>query len=358
MVSLGSSNSILNKLCLLVIGFSLLQGLFGCSSMPGTSETSILAGTSETSILESYQSTESYGSLAVEGSRDIAGSEETKQFIRRIESYARERGINVIGANLHSDMDSKIVIRKADKHHLAVLYRGDKELDRLTLLASNQIAALNRFKSSQTDPLGYPLTETNARLVIDEMLLMWHPPDSNSAKRSPVPDYSLKPRFHNVTMAGIFGKQHSKRNLGNQKWFELNSLTPTITWEDFPREWDVLPPLKRKDFKNVRYQFQFYGWGSEPIVEADNLIEPMYQIEEKLKHCAPYKWTVRALFELNGVPRQTEWAGAYTLAAWAQDMPWHYRRNLARSWKVRASPGAYRFAVITPKNPFAEKCVL
>ena len=338
MASLKSSNFKLNKLCLLVIGFSLLQGLFGCSSMPG-----LVPGTSETSILESYQSAENYGSLAVEGSRDIAGSEETKQFIRRIESYARERGINVIGANLLSDIDSKIVIRKAEKRHLAVLYRGDKELDRLMLLDSNEKAALSTYKSLSRnksgliDPLGHPLTETNARLVIDEMLLMWHPPDSNSAKRSPVPDYSLKPEFYNVTMAGIFRKYETP-NLGMQKWFELNSLTPTITWEDFPREWDVLPPLKRKDFKNVRYQFRFYGRCDQCAIEADNLIKPMYQIEEKLKHCEPYKWTVRALFELNGVPRQTEWAGAYTLAAWAMDMPWHYRRNLARSWKVRASP--------------------
>jgi hypothetical protein len=76
-------------------------------------------------------------------------------------------------------------------------------------------------------------------------------------------------------------------------------------------------------------------------------------IQEPLEVCERYIWTVRAVFELDGVPRQTEWAGFYA----KHSRPWYVRRNLKRFGAVRINPSDYHFAVRAPKSPFAEACV-
>jgi hypothetical protein len=303
--------------------FTIVLGLFGCSSAPSKVKFS---------VLERYQSVESYGLLSVEMDKATESSASATQFIDWTKNYARGRGIKLATVNQLSKTDSKIIISMNSKNNYsAALFKDDNQLDQL------------EFNS---------LSQKNAQLIIDEMLLLWHPPATGREPRVPVPEFALQPTFYEVS-TDIFFKS----------WYVSDSFTPTFTWEAFPREWDIPPGLSREDFKNVRYHFRLglahwkvrtgfsaeANFGEEPIV----LSQPQYTVEQRLRACRQYMWTVLAVFELNGVPRQTEWAGAFP----SYFKPWDTRRKSRLFLGYRQDPSVFFFAIRTPKSPFAVECV-
>ncbi len=312
----------------------------GCSSAPTKVELPVLA---------SYQSVESYGSVALEAEGTLSGSANVKEFLAAAQDYALARGIEVKGSGTEPPADSRIVVSSGyDGAYLASLYRSAVQIDELRLAG---------------------LSEVEAQKAIDEMLLLWHPPDLGRKPRGPVPEFALLPTSYAVKKDSFFALMKDDvehMNIGHQSWHQFQSRTPTFSWEDFPREWDVASGMSRDDFRNVRYEFRIYpaqptGMGyrapASAKEEASGLSEPHYTLKENLDFCREYLWTVRAVFELNGVPRQTEWAGAFSLYKSMQDKPWFIRRNLRRTLAARFDPSSYFFTVRSPKNPFAEACV-
>ncbi len=310
----------------------------GCSSAPSKIELPVLA---------SYQSVESYGFVALEAEATLSGSTDVREFLAAAQDYALARGIEVKGAE--PSADSRIVVSADDDGaYLAGLYRSGVQIDELRLAG---------------------LSEADAQRAIDEMLLLWHPPDLGRKPRGPVPEFALRPTSYAVKKDSFFALMKDNvehMNIGHQSWHQLASRTPSFSWEAFPREWDVVPGMSRDDFRNVRYEFRIYpahlkGIGyrvrASALEEASGLTEPHYTLQEKLDFCRQYMWTVRAVFELNGVPRQTEWAGAFNLYQSMQEKPWFSRRNLRRTLAARFDPSSYFFTVRSPKNPFAEACV-
>lgn len=128
---------------------------------------------------------------------------------------------------------------------------------------------------------------------------------------------------------------------------EVDSLHPTLQWEDFPRDFDhVGANGKLHDITNVRYELRVMT--TKPIKQVYNvrdIPQTYYKIESGLNFCNKYLWTVRARFKLDGHDRVTEWAGAYTLHGgyWK---PWNMRRGLYSD----NSPERFFYEIITPCN--------
>ena len=325
-------------LILLMIAMSL--GLPGCTSLPSKDELA---------VLQRYQSIDSYGAVSIKADISNKHSMTLAQLVLWSKKYAGERGATLINSGELTEKDSQIIISTSNKKgFVAQLYRGGQQLDQLEF--------------SRTD-------EENAQLIIDEMLLLWHPPATYIEQRSPVPRFALEPIFYKVSKEDFIAMMTSNVehiNMGHQKWYQLTSLTPIFSWEAFPRQWDIPAGMSANDFKEVRYQFRL---GLAPSLNTDYLAkqnayektlelkEPKYIVQQKLPFCRQLMWTVRALFNLNGVPRQTEWSGAYSLYPSLPERPWIIRRGISRFLAARIKQSAYYFALRTPPNPFADGCV-
>lgn len=107
---------------------------------------------------------------------------------------------------------------------------------------------------------------------------------------------------------------------GGMHFVDVDSLTPTLSWETFPRPFD----MSVGDFANITYDVRIYmgnvlnnSLAVEPstlLQHVTDLVEPHYSLVTPLQPCSRYFWTVRARFTLNGTRRVTEWAGAYYTA--------------------------------------------
>ncbi|MYM64073.1 hypothetical protein [Pseudomaricurvus sp. HS19] len=325
--------------------------LEGCSSAPAMVEKP---------VLERYRSSENYGALGLQAEGAAAREEGVDEFLSWAGDYAESRGINVKKPAELSQPDSLISVAVSEDSSLrATLYRHNRLVDELVIRGAR---------------------ESNAVLMIDEMLLLWHPPVTHRKSESHVPAYVLKPEFYEVGRDGfvkLVATNNANMNMGHQAWFQLESWLPTFTWEQFPRDWDLSSGLHASDFQQVRYEFRLAtarelatnfnifdrqlsaGFSfdfADFSVEAE-VAEPVYTLTEKLPLCRQLMWTVRALFELNGSPRQTEWAGAYHMYPSMPEKPWYFRRKLSSGLAMYSAPGRYFYTVLSPRNPFAEECV-
>ena len=94
---------------------------------------------------------------------------------------------------------------------------------------------------------------------------------------------------------------------------EVDSLRPTLRWESFPRSQDLREDKEGMLYliKNVIYDLKIWSAeGDYPyaiICSKQGLREPYYRLEEPLKPCSKYFWTIRARFEIDGKLRVTEW---------------------------------------------------
>jgi hypothetical protein len=221
-----------------------------------------------------------------------------------------------------------------------------------------------------------PLTEaiqrglqTLAEDIVDENFLLFYPNEpkqiitqqvdetSDEAEESsdiqymedtPVPHYVLSPIYPKLDHC-FFCKL---RVIGNLEFVEVDSVQPTLQWESFPREHDLLDADGRTHkISDVRYELRIFDVGlpakssivvipAQLIYEARDIAEPYHKIENVLDACKNYFWTVRARFKLDGRLRVIEWAGAFNVGGW-NEKPWNLRRGLTQ----------YKFSGISLDGP-------
>ena len=354
---------------------ALLFILCGCGTTgtPGTITTEL-----DLPIIRHYQANTPFDSVALEVQ---VADPQMDEFTSELREYAVSKNLKLVPPELSTIDTITLVVSSNDD---APGSNSGLELVRSYLPESGWLfgdarpvptyRAELKFQDKMRNKVYFSsLQPPIAQLLIDELLLMWHPPlvdkSGKSNIRGPVPEYALKPTFYEITTRGYFGSIPPKANMGHQAWHELKSTRPTFTWEAFPRELDYSRDIDRANIKRVSYDFRLYPAARgqhfgvfTPIadknfmVARDGLAKPSFTVEQELTHCTPYMWTVRANFELDGVPRHTEWAGAFNMSSWAPFRPWYWRRDVSRPLALEPYPGVMFFTVLTPKSPFAEKC--
>lgn len=283
---------------------------------------------SDESVLERYRSVQGYGSVEfVRGDTEIPES-----VVQSLKDYARSVGIRVVDSD-RDRADTLIVISRSssDGSVSATRYRESRIIDMLERV---------------------PATANSAKLIVDELLLLWHPPNSNSKRIRGSVDYILKPTFYEPRVANPFSGPLGVAYCNAQRLHKLDTVTPTFSWESFPRAGDLTSGLEHEHYENVFYEFRLHGrYQAANEFLVTGLVEPMYTIDEPLNFCQIYSWSVRAVFTLDDVPRHTEWAGFY----YKFSKPWYARRNLKKKW---ADPNRYAcpYLFLTPKSPFDDSC--
>lgn len=183
--------------------------------------------------------------------------------------------------------------------------------------------------------------------IVDELLLIYNtvPAESENnemSDRGPVPRSVLAPIKPPPPEMGIkwghvfaFHKTRGgAQGFGGMQFRDVDTLTPTLAWESFPRPFDQAGD-GTQTFGDVMYDLRIYdgalsGLGTisplHKVHETSGITENHYQLTEPLQPCGWYFWTVRARYRLNGVMRATEWGGAYhTLGGTI--LPSHARRH-------------------------------
>jgi hypothetical protein len=341
-------------------GIALLVFLGGC-------------GTAHLSIIGPYYSNVSADAIALE----IETTDpQIDQFVSELLRYADAQNLDLVSAELATNANVSIVISNNDQ---TVGTNSGQELVRSFLPETDSLAGkanpvptyraeLKTREGIRNKVYFTSLKPSIAELLIDELLLLWHPPlvdkHGKSNVRAPVPEYALQPTFYEVSQS-FFGSDPAGTNYGWQAWYELESTRPTFTWEAFPRNPDFLQDIEWAGIKNVNYDFRLYrvqpdATGFMPVGDKSTMITrnglstPSFTPEQDLEHCRRYMWTVRANFELDGAPRHTEWAGAYNISTPIR--PWYWRRDVSRPLAMEPYPGMMFFTVVTPKSPFAGEC--
>jgi hypothetical protein len=129
--------------------------------------------------------------------------------------------------------------------------------------------------------------------------------------------------------------------MGSLGFVEVDSVQPTLRWERFPRDHDLIGNRGQQlEITDVRYDIRVFDTASAPrgpwlvpaqqVYAARQISEPLHKIEGVLSACSDYFWTVRARFKLDGRVRVTEWAGAFSIAQDVNDTPWDLRRGIRR----------------------------
>lgn len=111
-------------------------------------------------------------------------------------------------------------------------------------------------------------------------------------------------------------------------YVDVDTLQPTLKWEQFPREYDRIDADgKSHDITHISYELRIITpGGSDPAYFVSDIHEPFYKIENELKPCSHYLWSVRARFKRDGRTRITEWAAAYNAPGF-NSKPWNLRRG-------------------------------
>jgi hypothetical protein len=113
------------------------------------------------------------------------------------------------------------------------------------------------------------------------------------------------------------GQLTGDRIIGDSfEWTLVDSLQPTLKWQGFPRESDILvAPDDMKRVKNVRYDLviarEHNLAAGEIVYRRSGLAAPSHSIETPLAPNAHYFWNVRARFDLDGRERVTEWSSTH-----------------------------------------------
>ena len=96
-------------------------------------------------------------------------------------------------------------------------------------------------------------------------------------------------------------------------WTNVDSLQPTLRWEEFPRPADSKTGADelRKRLRNVTYDLRIWRGDSlrplDLVYERTGLAVPEHKLAMPLTAASEYFWTIRARFEIDGNPRVLEW---------------------------------------------------
>jgi hypothetical protein len=127
--------------------------------------------------------------------------------LRSVEDYARSRGIHLVTDGEPHSANTRIELSAgSDGVSLeATRYQGERQIDQL------------RSVTGDVD---------GAQLIVDELLLLWHPRNSNATRRGGVMDYALRPTSYEVRRRNFM---RNETGLWSQRWHRLSSRTPTFT---------------------------------------------------------------------------------------------------------------------------------
>lgn len=132
---------------------------------------------------------------------------------------------------------------------------------------------------------------------------------------------------------------------------EINEVKPQLAWESFPQPWDVSMSDQRMP-GNVSYEIEIYSTKfkkqkfmvipqyeiKQLVYHRDNIKQPQHKVEIELDPCTTYFWRVRAKFNMEGVPRITEWGGLYWMILKDNEFLDRYSDTASLYYVFRISP--------------------
>ena len=248
-----------------------------------------------------------------------------------LEIEARARLISSQTSEVLSDVNYKFF---SERHRLKEWIADDA-----ALLTEAIVSGLQRIAEDIVDEnflLFYP-NEPKEIISQQTEKTSDQPQEFHDLFGDPVPHYVLSPEYPVIDFCGLFCGPYAIATL---KFVEVDSIQPTLRWETFPRDYDLINTEGRsQQITDVRYELRIFNTTTEPsgqhntlipfkqVYDARNVSIPYHKIENELEICTNYFWTVRARFKLDGHVRVTEWAGAFD-ALGANERPWNLRHGL------------------------------
>lgn len=174
-----------------------------------------------------------------------------------------------------------------------------------------------------------------------------------------VPHYVLSPVY-----PGLDSTLLSDAAIGFRSFVEVDSVQPTLKWERFPREYDLIDvDGKSHEIDDVRYELRVFDSTKQDVIFVPSqqvyyvrdIQRPYHKIENALHDCSRYFWTVRARFRLDGRLRVTEWAGTFDFFI----TPWKLRSEVL-SWSDKLDAVFGAGDVKSPEwfyYPFKTPCI-
>ncbi|MDH4284926.1 MAG: hypothetical protein OEV35_06365, partial [Gallionellaceae bacterium] len=210
--------------------------------------------------------------------------------------------------------------------------RDGNEIDAFTIRAISELRTIDEWLADDGLALKTAIEQATASIAeqaVDEILLIYHPqqPSQQQARDKSrwVPPYALQP-IEPPIRTKLYFFTPSRKTLANLERYALTSLQPELSWEAWPRGFDIFPGDGPGQAREVRYDLRIFG--VEGVVyERRGLLQAAHRLEQPLSPCETYRWTVRARFMLDEAPRATEWTGAYG-SLWGE--PWSFRRHPGR----------------------------
>lgn len=178
---------------------------------------------------------------------------------------------------------------------------------------------LDEWAANNADPLlkaivtGYEVLGAH---IFENTFMLYPYPDrgAHSAGLLGV-SFGLKPLYPPTrgTLTGdkLFGSHF--------EWTTVNSTRPTLHWQTFPRESDLVSaPEEMGRVSNVRYDLVVAEESNmspgKVVYRRYGLTTASHKLKVTLKKRTRYFWTVRSRFDLDGRERLTEWSSAHYMA--------------------------------------------
>jgi len=179
-----------------------------------------------------------------------------------------------------------------------------------------------------------------AEVIADDMLMIWHPAISVIGEKFPstgAARYALLP----------FGTE-----------VDAEEQTSRFTWESFPSERMLQGAnFSAENIDTVVYEFRLLpsskfssqAWRPEVMYRSTGLAAPEHILPFTLPSCEIFYWSVRARFNLYGVPRVTEWS----------DRQWRVAERRHRVWVLMHQTGGPRGGIRVKQDvPASVDCKL
>ena len=276
----------MNKLTIMMVAIALLSG---CVSLESYEE--------ET---RHYRSSERFAHVAIDVNFDIDLAEVPAEFsdlpgMVEVEliHYLGQHGVDVSAAGGTAD--------NADHARLDVTLQDGNikfgSYDIAARLTDVDGAVIDETTLHHRAGISSPRATAQqlAEVIADDMLMIWHPAISVIGEKFPstgAARYALLP----------FGTE-----------VDAEEQTSRFTWESFPSERMLQGAnFSAENIDNVVYEFRLIPYSkwrtSEVMYRSTGLAAPEHNLPFTLPSCEHMFWSVRARFNLYGVPRVTEWS--------------------------------------------------
>ena len=277
----------MNKLTIMMVAIALLSG---CVSLESYEE--------ET---RHYRSSERFAHVAIDVNFDIDLAEVPAEFsdlagMVEVEliHYLGQHGVDVSAAGSTAD--------NADHARLDVTLQNRRtSYDIAARLTDVDGAVIDETTLYHKAGISSPRATAQqlAEVIADDMLMIWHPAISVIGEKFPstgAARYALLP----------FGTE-----------VDAEEQTSRFTWESFPSERMLQGAnFSAENIDTVVYEFRLIpsskfasqGGGPEVMYRSTGLAAPEHILPFTLPSCEIFYWSVRARFNLYGVPRVTEWS--------------------------------------------------